>query len=57
MVNTKGQQQKNIKNKRLTKEQMRKLLLSAKKKAVKLQKEQGSFSLEVVCTEKDIFQY
>jgi len=49
MVNTKGQQQKNIKNKRLTKEQMRKLLLSAKKKADKMPKEQGSFRLEVVC--------
>ena len=41
-------------NKRLTKEQMRKLLLSAKKKADKMPEEEGSFRLEVICKKTDI---
>jgi hypothetical protein len=40
--------------KRLTKEQMRKLLLSAKKKAEQMPEEQGSFRLEVICKKSDI---
>ena len=40
--------------KRLTKEQMRKLLLSAKKKADKMPEEEGSFRLEVICKKNDI---
>jgi hypothetical protein len=40
--------------KRLTKEQMRKLLLSAKKKADKMPEEEGSFRLEVICKKTDI---
>ena len=40
--------------KRLTKEQMRKLLLSAKKKADKMPEEEGSFRCEVICNKEDI---
>ncbi|CAG8847814.1 16338_t:CDS:1, partial [Racocetra persica] len=47
MVNNKS-------TKRLTKKELRELLISAKKKADKMPKEKGSFRLEVVCTEEDI---
>jgi len=42
------------KNTKLTKKELRELLISAKKKADKMPKEKGSFHLEVVCTEEDI---
>ena len=45
---------KETKPKRLTKEQMRKLLLSAKKKAEQMPEEEGSFRLEVICKKADI---
>ena len=48
MVNNKKQ------IKKLTKKELRELLISAKNKADKLPKEKGSFRLEVVCMEEDI---
>lgn len=45
---------KETKPQRLTKEQMRKLLLRAKKKSDKMPEEEGSFRLEVICNKKDI---
>jgi hypothetical protein len=44
----------NQKNQRLTKKELRELLINAKRKADKMPKEQGSFRLEVVCMEEDI---
>ena len=42
------------KPKRLTDKELREVLLSLKKEAEKTPEEEGSFSLEVVCSGKDI---
>ena len=44
----------NTQTKKLTKKELHKLLVSAKKKADQMPKEKGSFRLEVVCLEDDI---
>jgi len=42
------------KPKRLSDKEMRKILLSLKKKADKMPEEEGSFGIEVICSGKDI---
>jgi hypothetical protein len=42
------------KPKRLSDKEMRKVLLSLKKRADKMPKEEGSFGIEVICSGKDI---
>ena len=52
---TKKQNSKVINNpKRLTDKEMRQLLTSLKKEADKTPEEKGSFSLEVICSGKDM---
>jgi hypothetical protein len=40
--------------KRLSDKEMRKILLSLKKRADKMPEEEGSFGIEVICSGKDI---
>jgi len=47
---------KETKPQKLTDKEMRKLLLSLKEKAEKSPAEEDSFSLEVICSKKDIDQ-
>jgi hypothetical protein len=42
------------KHKRLSDKEMRKVLLSLKKRADKMPEEEGSFGIEVICSGKDI---
>lgn len=43
-----------VKHKRLSDKEIRKILLSLKKRADKMPKEEDSFGIEVICSGKDI---